>query len=105
MCDVVSGKAQLHTGGADVHSGTGSIRIGFDFIPKSIEIASGCSISHESIERIGDPVAGNSDITLQHSKGCNGTDHEIILDDIIGLYTILDENVVALYSVTYVFLH
>ena len=56
------------------------------------------------VERIGDPVAGHSDIALQHGEGGDGADHKIVLDYVVGLYTILDEDVVALDSVPYVFL-
>jgi hypothetical protein len=42
---------------------------------------------------------------LKHSEGSDRADHQVILNDILGLNTVLDEDVVALHPKTDVFLH
>jgi hypothetical protein len=105
MSDVIPRKAELHSHGAHIKGGTGSIGVIFNFIPKSIEIATCGSVPDDSVERIGDPVAGHSDIALQHHERTDRTDHQIVLYHVFGLYAVLYENVVALHTVAHVFLH
>lgn len=105
MCNIVSRGTELHADWANVWSGTWTVRVWLDLIPKSIEISTSSPISNNSIKRISHPVASHSDITLQHCERSDRTDHQIILDDVVGLYPILNKNVVALDSISYILLH
>ena len=102
MGNVVAGLSQSHAGGAYVGGGAGAIRIGFDFIPKSIEISACCHVVYNSVERIGDPISGRRGVTLQQSLGGNGADHKVVLDDVVCLNTVLHENVVSFNQVSHV---
>ena len=95
MGDVVAGLSQSHAGGAYVGGGAWAIRIGFDFIPKSIEISTCCHVVDDGVKRIGDPISGRRGVTLQQSLRGNGADHKVVLDDVVCLNTVLHENVVS----------
>ena len=105
MCDVVSGETELHSHWANIKGGAGSIGVIFDLIPKAVEITTCRSVPDYSVEGIGDPVACDSDIALEHNERTDGTDHQIVLYHVFGLYSVLYENVVALDTIAHVFLH
>lgn len=100
MSNVISWKPKLHSLRTDVRSRAGPIGMLFNFVPKSVEISSCSSVSYDSVERVGYPIASSCNIALKHRKRVNWTDHQVVLDNIPRLNTVLNKYIVTLNSVS-----
>lgn len=105
MSDIIFRRSEWHSCGADIRSCAGAIRIGFDLVPKAIEIPTSCMIVSDCVERVGDPIAGRRGIALKHSLRCNSVDHQVILNYVSGLDTVLKENVMSFNFIAHVLLY
>jgi hypothetical protein len=95
MGDIVDRLSERHACGTDVRSGAGSVGVRLDFVPEAVEVSSSCVVSPDCVEGVGDPVARNGGVALQHCQGSDRADHQIILDDVASFDAVLDEDVVA----------
>lgn len=77
----------------------------FDFVPKPVEISSCGVVPDNCVVGVGDPIAGDSYITLEHGERSDRTYHEVVLDYVVRLYPILNKNVVTFHPEAHVLLY
>lgn len=71
MSSVVVDKSERISHGADVHGGRGTVRVGFDFVPYTVEVASSCVVAVNVVSGIGDPEGSRGGVGLEHAGGLN----------------------------------
>ena len=67
----------------------------FYFVPESVEIAASCVVVHEVVAGMGDPKRSHRNIRLQHGPSLQRTHRQIMHQQIVSLYPVLDKIVVS----------
>jgi hypothetical protein len=95
MSLVVFESTQRETLGAYIRVSRRTIGMFFQFIPESVEITTGTSVSSNVVKWISDPEGRGCDVGLQHAPRLVGRNNKIVFDGVVCFNTIFKENVMT----------
>jgi len=73
-----------------------------EIVPETISIRTGSVVVNEGVIRMGNPETSWRLIGVQETHGSDGLDDQVTGDDVLGLGSIFDENVVTFGVVSYI---
>jgi hypothetical protein len=72
--------------------------------PESISIRTSSNIPSKDVVRVSNPEGGRCLVSVEEREGADSGDTEVILKQVVGLNTILNEEVVSLAQVSHILL-